>query len=1076
MKRILLKFFWVLFVVSSIQAYAQNQSISGKVTGNDDGLPLAGVSVTIKGSKFGTQTGADGRFTLQVPQNGTLVFSFLGFATKEVAASSGMNVTLSAVPNQLSEVVVLPFSTAKKDTYTGSAAAIGAKDIGNRPVSNALNAIAGITPGVQVLPSSGVPGSTPTIRIRGVGSFNSGNGPMYVVDGVQYEGAISNINPEDIENMTVLKDASATALYGARAANGVIMITTKRGKKGTSQLSVKATQAIISRAIPEYDRLDAYQYYPVAWETYRNSLVYAASNPLTRDQANTIASGLGTRNANNLQTLNGRTYQDISQVLGSLVLSGRYAASNNPFNVPSTQLVDVNGVLNPAAQLRYDDLDWLKATQRTSDRKDYSVNYGSGTDKGDFFSSLGYTQENGFARKSDFRRITGRINANIQPVKWLKTGANLSGNFTEQNLVGSGSTSYVNPFYFSRNIAPIYNVYAHNPTTGEYLLDGTGKRIYDLGGLTALGVPGRASGASPGRHIVQETELNQANLRRNVLTARAYAEITFLKDFKFTQNIAADYSNLYDDSYDNEVVGDGAPAGRAFRTRTLNTTYNLFQTLTYTKNINKHGITALIGHENYSTFEDQLTAGRTNVVLPGNSELNNFTTTGNVSSYKDRFRIEGYFSRFNYNYDDKYLLEASVRRDGLSKLSSENRWGTFASFGAGWRIDREDFMRAVSWVDLLKLRGSWGTVGNKDIPGLYSYQTFYNPANNALEPGFIAATTLGNVNIKWETQRMTDIGLEFGLFKNRLQGTFEYFDRGTNNLVFLVPLPRSSGYLNQYDNIGRFSNRGFELSLSGDVVRSKNFNWNLNTNFTRLKNKVLELPNAAPIVDGIVRLEEGRSRYDFYTRIYKGVDPADGAALYVPKPGTAAANLRTVNGESVTTSQSDALLDYTGDSALPDLSGAVTNTFTYKDFTFSFLVNYQLGGKIYDTNYASLMSVGSYGGGIHKDALNSWHNPGDITSIPRLDQANAANLYAGSSRWLTSASYLWFRNATITYNLPKSLISKVEVKNARIFFSGENLYMIGSRKGMDASQTVGGTVTNAYVPQRILSLGLNVSL
>jgi TonB-linked SusC/RagA family outer membrane protein len=1083
MTKTLQKFLWILLFVGT-HAYAQNQTITGRITGKDDGLPIAGATISVKGTRTRTQTSADGQFSLSVPRGSVLVISYIGYHNIETEARSVTNVSLVPDNNDLNEVViVVPYGTAKRETFTGSAATINADALSTRAVSNPLTALAGIAPGIQVNPPTGQPGAAPAIRVRGFGSINASNDPLIIVDGVQYEGTLSSINSEDIDNISVLKDASSTALYGAKAANGVIIVTTKRGRNGAGQLSVKVTEGLISRGVPEYSRLNAFQYYPIEWQAYRNSLVYAASNPLSIADASIIASGLGTRNALNQQVLNGRTYLDISQTLGSLIQNGAYTQSNNPFNVPNNQIVDVNGNINPAAALRYDDLDWLKETLRASDRKDYNINYSGGTDKTDYFASVGYVNEKGFAQKSDFDRITARLNVNHQATSWFKTGLNMTGTAAETNRTATGSTSYVNPFFFSRNIGPIYNVYAHNPSTGENLYDLQGNKVYDLGGLTALGVPGRASGASPGRHVLQELLLNEDSFKRNVFSTRAYAEVSFLQHFKFTTNASADYNNYYASSYQNQVVGDGAPGGRSSRTAIFTTTYNLNELLNYSQSFGMHNLGVLVGHENYSKLIDALDGSRNTQLLSGNTELSNFTTTSNLTSYKDRDRSEGYLGQLNYDYDQKYLFSASIRRDASSRFNEDVRNAYFWSVGAGWRLDREEFMKPVSWVNMLKIRSSYGLTGNYQTldanldPNYYPTLPLYDVNNNALEPGFSQSTTRDNRNLKWEVNKTLDLGVEFGLFRNRLSGSVEVYDRRSSNLLFAVPLPVSSGRINQYQNVGTMYNRGLEVNLSGAPFRGRDFSWNIDLNVTTNKNRITKMPAEQPeIISGTKKLMVGHSLYDFYMRIYGGVDPADGAALYVPVDGATGTTLRTVNGVVYTTSTTNAKLDYTGDTALPDVFGALTNTFTYKKFSLSMMANYQLGGKIYDSNYAALMSVSSYGGALHTDILKSWMKPGDITDVPRLDPVNASNLYAGSSRWLTSASYLYFRNATLSYSLPNSLLTKLTVKKASVYVSGENLFLISGRKGMDPTQNFNGTVTNAYVPQRILSFGVKFSL
>jgi len=1082
MKKFLLNFLWVLLLIGS-QAYAQGP-VSGRVTGKDDGLPLAGVSVTAKGTKVGTQTGPDGRFTINVQSGTTLVFSYIGFITQEASASANLNIAMLSAPNQLNDVIAVPYGTAKRETFVGSAASITSKDLTNRPVSNPLSALAGVAPGVQVNPAIGQPGAAPVIRVRGIGSVNASNAPLIILDGVQYEGTVSNINAEDIENITVLKDASSTALYGAKAANGVIMINTKRGKKGANQVNIKATAGLMYRGVPEYDRLDAYQYYPMAWQAYRNALL-SANPTLTRAQASVLASGQGTidplTNTQLPPTGSGiaatTRFPSISQTLGSLNNGNLITQSNNPFNVPANQIVDVNGVINPNAQLRYDDLDWLAAVRQPSNRQDYTLSYNGANEKTDYYVSVGYVNEKGFTVKSDFDRLTARLNVNTQATKWFKTGVNMSGAVSSSNTLTSGGSSYINPFFFSRSIGPVYSVYAHNPATGEYLYDALGQKVYDTGALANLGVPLRPAGANGGRHVLQELLLNDVSFKRNIFSTRVYGEVSFLKHFKFTTNLSADYQSVYNSSYQNQLVGDGAPGGRTSRTANFNTYYNLNELLDYSQTFDKHNFKILAGHENYTRLFDGLSAGRNTQLLAGNTELVNFTTISSATSSKDRDRYEGYIGRFNYDYDQKYILEASIRRDGSSRFSRDSRWGTFGSGGIGWRIDREDFLRNISWIDLLKLRSSYGAVGNYQTDGLYPYQSLYDIANNGAEPGYLQSTTVGNPNLKWEVNKQLDVAIEFGFFKNRLSGSIEAFDRRSSNLLFNVPLPVSSGVSIQTQNIGEMYNKGIELNLAGDAIRGKNFSWNINFNATSIKNRITKMPVETPfIVSGINRLEKDHSIYDQYTRIFAGVDPSDGSTLYVPQEGATGASIRTINGVQYTIDQNLAIQQYTGKSAFPKVYGALTNTFNYKDFSFSFLVNYQLGGTVYDSQYQSLMSVASYGGAMHSDILKSWMNPGDVTDIPRIDNLRSTALNATSTRWMKSASYAYFRNATLNYTVPKKLLAKLNVKNARIFVSGENILLISARKGLDPTQSFSGTVDYAYPQQRILSLGLNVAL
>ena len=650
-------------------AFAQGRLVSGKVTA-DDGSDLPGVSVVVKGTTVGTTTDASGNYRIDVPARGQLVFSFVGYTSKEVSVGnqSTIAVQLDASASNLDEVVVTTFGTAKRSSFTGSAGTISSDQIGIRPITNVVTAISGAVSGVQTTAGSGQPGAAPDIRIRGFGSISSGSGPLYVVDGIPYTASIANLNPNDIESITVLKDASSTALYGARAANGVVVVTTKRGQNNRSNINIRYTKGFSSRGLPEYDRVGPAEYYPLMWETYRNSVAYRATNPLTLADAN----------------------RDATNRLVSLV-------GYNIYNVPDNQLVNTDGQLNPNAKLLYspDDLNWEKPVTRQGNRDEMNASFSGGKDKTDYFLSLSYLGDKGFLIRSDYERYTGRLNVNTQMKPWFRTGANLSATVIKSNqadVPAAGSTTFVNPFFFSRNMGPIYPVYALDPANpGGFLLDANGNRRYDFGNLNALGLPNRPQFG--GRHAVAETELNQNFFRRNVLgSTRVFGEVTFLQNFKFTANFGTDITNVNNVTFGNPIIGDGAPAGRATHNFQNITGYNVNQLLNYNKTFGRHTVDVLAGHENFHTTDNILTGSRSQQILDGNVELINFTTTTNLNSEYNIRRIEGYLSRINYDYDQKYFLSASVRRDGTSKFYKDSRWGTFYSVSGAWRIDQEAFV------------------------------------------------------------------------------------------------------------------------------------------------------------------------------------------------------------------------------------------------------------------------------------------------------------------------------------------------------------------------------------------------
>ncbi|MFD2570423.1 SusC/RagA family TonB-linked outer membrane protein [Spirosoma soli] len=1058
---------WLLTILFALPVLAQDVTVSGRVTSSEDGSGLPGVSVQLKGTTRGSTTDATGNFRLNAPANGRLVFSYIGFSSQEIVVGNKSTIDVSLAPDaaNLDEVIVTTFGTAKRASFTGSAGTLSPDKIQTRVATNISQILSGAVSGVQTTAGNGQPGEAPDIRIRGFGSISSGSDPLYVVDGIPYSGNIASINPNDIESVSVLKDAASTALYGARAANGVVVVTTKKGQKDRNTINVRYTKGFSSRGLPEYDRVGVGQYYPLMWEMYRNSIAYRATNPVAPATAN----------------------QDATNRLISLV-------GYNVYNVPDDQVVDVNGQMNPNAQLKFspDDLDWEKPMLRQGNRDELNVSFAGGQAKSDYFVSLSYLNDKGYLIRSDFERITGRLNINSQMKSWFRTGANLAATFTKSNQADAGgnggSTTFVNPFFFSRNIGPIYPVYAYDPNNpGQFLTLPNGDRRWDYGNLTALGLPARPQFG--GRHSVAETLLNQNYLRRNVLSARGYAELTFLKDFKFSANIGTDITNNNTYTYGNPEVGDGAPAGRASHEFQNIASYNLNQLLNYNKSVGKHTLDVLLGHENFQLNDNNLEGSRSQQILEGNYELANFTTTTFLSSVYNTRRVEGYFSRVNYDYDQKYFLSASIRRDGSSKFYTDSRWGNFYSVSGAWRLDQEDFLRSIPSINSLKLRTSYGQTGNdgggntaqfaqNNTISYYAWQPLYGLGswNNASEAG-ILQTSLGNRNLEWESSNAFDVALEFSLFKGRVSGTVEYFNRQSANLIFAVPLPLSAGIATVTRNIGTMYNRGFEIELGIEPLRIKDFVWRIDLNATRIKNQITKMPDENPeIIDGTKKLAVGRSVYDYWVREYMGVNPATGEAQYRAANFVANNSRITEAGDTLTTSLNNARYHYSG-SAIPALSGGFTNTFRYKGLSLSALAVYQIGGKTYDATYAALMSSGGYGSAKHVDILSRWQNPGDITNVPRMDAARTTDFDAGTSdRWLTDATYLNLRNVTLSYQLPSTLAKRLFLEGAQVYVSGENLLILSRRKGMNVQQQFNGVTGNAFSPARSLVLGVSFTL
>lgn len=1043
-----IKYYYVLvcFLLSAI-SFSQEIEVKGNVSTKNG--PLPGASVIIRGLSTGTQTDFDGNFSLKAESNETLVISYVGFKTQEIKANkSVINVVLIEDAAQLDEVVVVAYGTASKSSFTGSVNQISAAEILERPLTNVLTALDGAAPGVRITPANGQPGSSPNIRIRGVGSVNASSSPLIIVDGVEFVGSFSSINPNDIASLSVLKDAASTSLYGSRAANGVILITTQKGKKGKDTFTLDFSQGVSTRGVEEYKRVNASQYYTLMWEALRNSFSASGTTPL--DEANQMASDM------------------IFDNLGV-----------NPFNVPNDQIVGTDGSINPSAQLLYaEDLDWQEPLVRTGFRSNLNFSYSGGSEKTDYFASIGYLTEEGYVIKSDFERITGRININSQLKHWFKTGVNMSvATSTSNNAADGGTNSIVNPFRTTRQIAPIYPVFLHNPTTGAYLLDDAGDRIYDSSTARV--------GSSSGRNVIQETILNIDSDRIFTFNARTYGEVTFLKDFTFTFNAALDKRFFNTEGFDNPVVGDGSPDGRAERDAIVNTTINYNQLLKYNKTFENHTIGVLLGHENFETERNFLTGFRSGIIADGNTELINFTTTLDLESNTRRLTREGYFSNLTYDYSNKYYVSLSARRDASSRFSKDARWGNFFAVGASWRLDQENFMSDIDWLTSLKLRGSYGEVGNDDIlrsdnntiSDFYASQALLSLGfNNGAEGGIISSAK-GNPDLSWETNIQTDAAIEFGFLNNRISGTIEYYNRDSKDLLFFVPLQVSEGLDDFPDNIGSMTNRGLEVDLNLGILDFKNFGWKLNINAATLSNEITELPQKE-IINGTKKLIVGGDIFAYWLRDWYGVDPTDGSGLYVLDTELGAIgddDVRTsADGTIVTTNQNKALFDFVG-SATPDIFGAFSSDFRYKNIELGVTFTYQIGGQTYDSAYSTLLHSGEYGTALHSDIVNRWQKPGDITDVPRLDANQTSAFGAQSDRWLVKSDYLAFRQINLAYKFNPELTDKLGVSAARIYMSGENLFLINERKGLESGQNFNGTTSNRFTPSRIITLGFNVT-
>lgn len=1044
-------------------AVAQNKQVSGRVSG-EDGNPIVGATVLVEGSTTsGTSTNIAGEFALHAPVNGNLVVSFIGYESQVVAINGQTNleVVLKEDTKSIDDVIVVAFGQAKKEAFTGSAGIVKSDDIAKVQTSNVAQALAGQVSGVQLSNSTGAPGSSPSIRIRGFSSISASQEPLFIVDGAPYEGDLNNINPNDIESMTVLKDAASNALYGARGANGVIMITTKRAKGRDAIVTVDAKWGVNSRATKDYDYItDPGQYY----ETHYHALY---SKFLSDGQTAANAMIL----ANN-----------------QLVSSEEGGLGYNVFTVPNGQyMIGSNGRMNPAATLgrrvtyKGQDYwltadDWNDEAYENSFRQEYNVSVSGSTDRSNFYASFGYLNSKGIVQGSDMYRYTARLKADFQAKKWLKVGANASyANFDWNSLNADGEgASTANVFAFTSSMAPIYPVYVRDGM-GNVMYDQYGIKMYDYGnGMNA----GMTRPVFANANALLDSQLNPNNSNGNAFSGSAFADFTLYEGLKVTLNVGMNLDETRYSSMLNRFYGQFASQGGILsKQHNRSFSYNLQQLINYSKTFAEHhSIDIMAGHEYYNYSTALLNGSRSNIFLDGNDELANALVDGSVTSYSGEYNNEGYFGRVQYDYDERIFVSGSYRRDASSRFHPDHRWGNFWSAGAAWLINRESWFN-VKWIDMLKLKASIGSQGNDNI-GAYRYTHNYQIVNSASKPGVIF-TAQGNENITWETNTNFNVGAEFDLFKGRLSGSFEYFYRKTTDMLFAFPVAPSMGYSSYYANIGDMRNSGIELNLNAVLLNRKNVQWNFGLNLTHYKNKILKLPEERKTAKTIEGYEgfasgsyfftEGESLHTFYIPKYAGVKPDTGESMwYTTNPETGAIETTTAYQQATY---------YTSGNAIADLYGGFNTSIAFFGVDVSASFTYQIGGLAYDSGYAGSMTspVGtSVGMNMHKDLLNAWTPENPESNIPRL-QYNDRYTAAVSDRFLTDASYLNIQNIQVGYTFPHKWTSKFGVHSLRVYLACDNVFYWSYRDGFDPRYSFTGSTNNAtYSPIRTISGGITV--
>lgn len=1013
-------------LTASSWSLAQNRQISGVVTDND-GQPISGATVLIEGTSVGTTTNINGEFSLSAPADGTLSVSFIGYETiqEAIAGKTWISFSLKEDTHAIDDVIVVAYGTAKKESFTGSVAVVKSEELEHRKVANVTKAIDGLAPGVQATSGSGQPGSGSTIVIRGFGSINASSTPLYVVDGIPYDGAISAINPDDIASISILKDASASVLYGARGANGVVLINTKKGNSDETVVDLKINVGVSSRAIPRYETVGAKDFMEMMYSAYYNAY---GSNVLAQMQS----------------------------ILGANEMY-------NPYDVPLAQLFTEEGKISDKATLRWDE-DWLdEATNNAALRQEYGASVSGGNEKTQYMFSLGYLNEDGVLRTTNFERYSGRLSVETQAKPWFAAGmgANFARNTTNSSETESGATS--NVFYSAQLMAPIYPVYMRDPATGEYLLDENGKKQFDYGSS-------RPSGQQTDFNSIATLYDDKYEQGSYSLSARTHFDFMGVEDhwtegLKFQINFGTDYYNSQSMTYYNPFFGNAeSVSGRIYKSNLTSLGYTFNQLLSYNRSFGRHNLDLLVGHEYYAYTASSLSGHKTGLPGGGIYELDAAAVIVGTGSSTDNDRIESYLSRVNYSYDDKYYISGSWRTDGSSRFAPGSRWGNFWSAGASWRISQEEFMKDVDWVDNLTLKFSYGVQGNNSVGSYYAYQALYDTsAPNATLPG-ATLNDVANAELTWESNHNLNTGIEARLF-NRLDLSFEFYNRKTLDMLLSYPLPISSGFSGYYRNSGEMRNRGIEFAVTGRIIDRKDMQWSVTWMGATVNNKVLKLTDdGQDITSSTQIIREGETLYSYYVSRSAGVDPMTGEKMYwatddeghdyITKDLTEAQNNRVVAG-----------------SRIPDLYGSLSTAFRWKNLDFSISTNYSIGGVTYDGVYYEFMSFYYPAQAKHKNLLRAWKKPGDVTDVPRYEIRETPIV---SDDKLIDASYFSIKNITLGYTLPKAWTSKIGFKAARISASVDNLYIFTHLKGMDPQYSLTGGTSYDYTATRTVSFNLDL--
>ena len=1057
-------------LMTAATASAQKR-VTGRVL-DTDGQPVAGASVRVEGHKGVTVTDANGNFTLQnVPSSATkLRINYIGKKAQTISIAGNVKVVLADNDNELEEAVVVGYGKVKKGDFTGSVAAIKGKDLQKMQSSNVTKSLEGVMPGVQLTSTTGQPGSSAKIYLRGIGSINASSEPLIIVDGAPYEGSLNSINPNDIESINVQKDASATSIYGARGSNGIIYITTKKGSTdGKTRVTVDAKWGWNSRGVSKYKTVDnPAQYYEMMWESYYNSNLDKMDDFSARMDAS-------------------------SSLIGSM---GGY----NVFNVSDYDLINpITGHINPNAQ-QIIPTNWDDELFHHGLRQEYNVGINGGNERTQYYMSFNYLSDDSYVKKSDFNRMTGRLRLDHKVFDWLTVGANLGYTHTKTNGISARSGLAANLFNWSQFIAPIYPVYLYDHN-GNLILDENKNKQFDTGDHSEYGYTRLYNT----KHNPLIDVYNNTNETINdAFNARGYADFKIYKGLTFHADIAVDNFQSWNDKFTAPITADASEVnGYGQKTSSRTSVVNATQRFNYSTTFEEHSISLMAGHETKAQFDRGLAAYRQQFFLPENNFAYSLTNLSDPASENNAYHLESFLGRAEYSYNHIYSLSGTYRRDGSSMFAPESRWGNFWSVGAAWNISEEEWFKSVAggFVNRLKLRASYGTQGNDYLLYASGYRIYggyldhYGVTNSgtAENPQFsVKKTYRGNRDLTWEKSKTFDVGLEGAFFNNRLTFDFDFFVKNTSDMIGWHNLAMSEGTPNSIlTNEQAMRNTGVELTLGGVMIQTRDINWSAQINLTHYKNELTRMQEGRPAEGynaGSYWRKKGGSLYDWYMVKYAGVDPETGMGLYytdktqnvLDADGNpvldAEGNPVTETIQVTTTDASKATKYELGKSSLPKVYGGFSTTLQAYGFDLTIQTAFSFGGYTYDSSYASLMNA-SAGSAISVDMFKRWQKPGDVTNVPILKDGYRMTGGVTNDRFLIRSDYFSLRNITLGYTLPQNITSHVPgLSSVRIYAVGDNLFLGSKRKGLDPRQTLSGVVDeSSYSALRTISFGINVN-